>query len=181
MFQISSITLKNSELEMAGLGIFAMKFYVNSWSPRSTSHNIQNVRLFGPRRSWFGHITAMAKTAPLQSNNFWNCLAANCGPWWVWVFFGTPKRKNSRTLVSLSLTYHLRYLKNIWFFFLLNQHWAFFTILVFDTRMSKWWTTITSHFEMGLWSDERFLITILFPCFALKHTAITAHVDNQNS
>ena len=101
MFQISSITLKNSELEMAGLGIFAMKFYVNSWSPRSTSHNIQNVRLFGPRRSWFGHSMAMAKTAPMRSNNFWNCLAANCGPWWVWVFFGTPKWKNSRITFTL--------------------------------------------------------------------------------
>ena len=107
MFQISSITLKNSELEMAGLGIFAMKFYVNF------TCNIQNVCLFGPRRSWFGVCMAMAKTATLRSNNFWNCLAANCGPWWVWSFFGTPtdsghtpKRKNSRitfTLESLAL------------------------------------------------------------------------------
>jgi len=87
---------------MAGLGIFAMKFYVNSWSPRSTSHNIQNVRLFGPRRSWFGHSIAMAKTAPLRSNNFWNCLAANCDPWWVWVFFGTPK------VEELSYHFHTR-------------------------------------------------------------------------
>ena len=55
-----------------------------------------------------------------------------------------------------------------WIFFPLTQHRAFFNILVFDTRTSKCWTTITSHFEMGLWSNERFLITILFPCFALK-------------
>ena len=175
MFQISSITLKDSELEMAGLGIFAMKFYVNSWSPKSTSHNIQNDRLFGPRRSWFGHSMAMAKMAPLQSNNFRNCLAANCGPWWVWIFFGTPKWKNSRfTFTFESLEEGLDLLST-------DPAPSLFHHPCLWHQNEQWYTTITSHFEMGLWSDERFLITILFPCFALKHTAITAYVDNQNS
>jgi len=147
----------------------------------STSHNIQNVRLFGPRRSWFGHSMAMAKMAPLQSNNFWNCLAANCGPWWVWVFFGTPKWKNSRFTFTLEERLDLLSTDPARSLFHHPCLWHQNEQMVDNNHVSFW---------NGLWSDERFLITILFPCFALKpyvlalclkHTAITAHVDNQNS
>ena len=125
------------------------------WNFTSTSHNIQCVRLLG-------------QLLELPSRKLWSLMSLS--------FLWHPK------VEELLFHFHTRITwKNVWIFSLLTQHRAFFTILVFDTRTSKWWTTIMSHFEMGLWSDERFIITILFPCFALKHTAITAHVDNQNS